>query len=102
MGDGTVTKSVADNVAMQKSTFGTINPHLKSCTAQCAGVGSSPTTSASGPKDMDVTITIDGSADPVAAATKAKAVKASAGADTAAALKSALGGDVAIKTPPKA
>lgn len=100
--DDAVKKSAADKVAMQKSTFGTINPNLKSCTAQCAGVGSSPTTSASGPKDMDVTITIDGSTDPVAAATKAKDVKASAGTDTVAALKTALGGDVTIKTQPKA
>jgi len=100
--DDAAKKSVADKVATYKSTFSMANPTLKSCTANCAGAGSSSTTSASGPKDMDVTITIDGSADPVAAATKAKTVKASAGADTAAALKSALGGDVVIKTPPKA
>ena len=51
---------------------------------------------------MDVTITIDGSTDPVAAATKAQDVKASLGIDTVAALKTALGGDVTIKTQPKA
>merc|ERR1712176_1475245 len=50
----------------------------------------------------DVTITIDGSTDPVAAATKAQDVKASLGTDTAAALKTALGGDVTIKTQPVA
>merc|ERR1712224_533905 len=92
--DDAVKKSAADEVAMKKSTFSMINANLKSCTAKCAGVGSSSTTSASGPKDVDVTIAIDGSIDPVAAATKAKAVKASAGADTVAALKTALGGDV--------
>merc|ERR1712025_1236825 len=94
--DEATKKSVADKVVMQKSTYEKINSNLKSCTAQCA------TTSTSGPKDMDVTITIDGSMDPVAAATKAKAVKSSAGTDTAAALKTALGGDVTIKTQPVA
>jgi len=97
--DDTVKKSVADKVATQKSTNAMINPNLKDCTAQCAGVASSP---ASGPKDMDVTIAIDGSTDPTAAATKAKTVKATAGTDTVTALKTALGGDVTIKTQPKA
>jgi len=59
-------------------------------------------TSSSAAKDMDVTIIIDGSTDPAAAGVKAKAVKASAGAATAAVLKTALGGDVIVKTQPKA
>merc|ERR1711907_772233 len=91
--DDAAKKSVVDKVANQKSTFSMANPTLKSCTANCAGAGSSPTTSASGPKDMDVTITIDGSTDPVAAATKAKAkveTKVKAEASKSAQIKSAI------------
>jgi len=190
--DDATKKSVADKLAVQKTTFGAINPTLASCTANCAGGASTvaqpikveqtfnalitmddPTTfivqkfidavkAATGvtdvptavvkafevivqyavphaatlaqvkaavatgndvqesqvtvsesarrrlqgatptEKDVDVTITIDGSTDPATAAAKAKAVKASAGNVTADALKTALGGAVTVKAQPKA
>jgi len=90
-----IKKAVADGNGVEESQVA-VSPVAR------RRLGSSTSTSSSAAKDMDVTITIDGSTDPAAAGVKAKAVKASAGAATAAVLKTALGGDVVVKTQPKA